>query len=245
MPACEQSSPGVHRSAIFAQGFRDGLPIGMGYLAVSFSLGIAFSSAGFTPGQSFITSLLCNASAGEYAGVSLVAVQATYIEVALMTLIANLRYLLMSLAFSQRFRPGESLLAKSILAFDLSDELFAIQIARAGYIDPVYGYGAILAAWPFWAIGTAIGCMTGDVLPVNLVSALSVALFGMFIAVIIPPIKTNARLGAIIAVSFALSAAANYLPVFAAISSGMRTIILSLVICAAAALLFPRKEEET
>ena len=86
--------------------------------------------------------------------------------------------------------------------------------------------------------------MTGDVLPVNLVSALSVALFGMFIAVIIPPIKTNGKLGAIIAVSFALSAAATYLPVFSAISSGIRTIVLSLVICAAAALLFPRKEEE-
>lgn len=244
MSSSEKTAPGIGRSAVFAQGFRDGLPIGLGYLAVSFSLGIAFSQAGFTPAQSFITSLLCNASAGEYAGVSLVGVQATYIEVGLMTLIANLRYLLMSLAFSQRFRPGESMLSKSILAFDLSDELFAIQIAREGYLDPIYGYGAILAAWPFWAIGTAIGCMTGEVLPVNLVSALSVALFGMFIAVIIPPIKTNRRLGAIVAVSFALSAAGTYLPVFAGISSGIRTIVLSLIICAGAALLFPRKEEE-
>lgn len=244
MSSSEKTALGIGRSAVFAQGFRDGLPIGLGYLAVSFSLGIAFSQAGFTPAQSFITSLLCNASAGEYAGVSLVGVQATYIEVGLMTLIANLRYLLMSLAFSQRFRPGESMLSKSILAFDLSDELFAIQIAREGYLDPIYGYGAILAAWPFWAIGTAIGCMTGEVLPVNLVSALSVALFGMFIAVIIPPIKTNRRLGAIVAVSFALSAAGTYLPVFAGISSGIRTIVLSLIICAGAALLFPRKEEE-
>lgn len=245
MSSIEKTAPGIGRSAVFAKGFRDGLPIGMGYLAVSFSLGIAFSRAGFTPAQSFITSLLCNASAGEYAGVSLVGVQATYVEVALMTLIANLRYLLMSLAFSQRFRPGESMLAKSILAFDLSDELFAIQIAREGYLDPVYGYGAILAAWPFWAIGTAIGCMTGEVLPVNLVSALSVALFGMFIAVIIPPIRTNRKLGGIVAVSFALSAAGTYLPVFSQISSGIRTIVLSLIICAGAALLFPRKEEET
>ena len=228
----------------YLDGLRDGLPIGLGYLAVSFSLGIAAGNAGLNAFQSMLASLLCNASAGEYAGFTLIAAHATYIEVALMTLVANARYLLMSCALSQRFSPDTKLRHRVFMSFHVTDELFAIAIARPGYLNPFYSYGAVTVAAPLWAIGTALGTLAGNLLPLRVVSAFSVALYGMFLAVIIPPARTNKIIAGLIAICFALSAAATYLPVVRDIPEGTRTIILTVVIAAAAALIFPKKEEE-
>ena len=172
---------------IFCDGMRDGFPIALGYFAVSFSLGIAARHAGFTPMQGFLASLLNNASAGEYAAFTLVAAQATYLEVAIITLIANARYLLMSCALAQKFSPGTPFFHRLIIAYDVTDELFGITIARPGILNPYYTYGAILLAAPAWAGGTACGIIAGNALPLRAVSALSVALYGMFLAIIIPP----------------------------------------------------------
>lgn len=226
----------------FREGMRDGLPIGVGYLAVAFSLGITARSAGFTPFQGFLVSLLCNASAGEYAGISLIAAGAAYLEVAVMILVANARYLLMSCAMSQRVKPGLSVFHRMLMAFDITDELFAVAIARPGYMNPNYTYGAVIMAAPFWAVGTALGCVAGNLMSPRLVSALSVALFGMFLAVIIPPARKDKVIAGLIAVCFAASYGAARLPVISSVSSGTRTIILTVVIAAAAAVLFPRKE---
>ena len=117
---------------VFCDGMRDGFPIALGYFAVSFSLGIAARHAGFTPLQGFLASLLNNASAGEYAAFTLVAAQATYLEVAIITLIANARYLLMSCALAQKFSPGTPFFHRLIIAYDVTDELFGITIARPG-----------------------------------------------------------------------------------------------------------------
>ena len=114
----------------------DGIPIGLGYLAVSFSLGIAAKNAGLSPAQSFLASMLCNASAGEYAGFTLIAAGAAYLELAIMTLIVNARYLLMSCAMSQRMAPGTPLYHRLFMAFDITYELFGIAIARPGYLNP-------------------------------------------------------------------------------------------------------------
>jgi len=141
----------------FLQGLRNGIPIGLGYLAVSFSLGIAAKNAGLNAVQSFLTSLLCNASAGEYAGFTLIAASASYIEVAVMMLIVNARYLLMSCAMSQRMNPDTKLHHRLLMSFHVTDELFAIAIARSGYLNPFYSYGAVLSAAPCWAAGTALG----------------------------------------------------------------------------------------
>ena len=222
----------------------DGIPIGLGYFAVSFSLGIAAKNAGLSPTQSFIVSLLCNASAGEYAGFTMIASGAAYLEIAIMTFIANARYLLMSCAMGQRMKPGVSLFHRMLMAFDITDELFAIAITRPGYLNPNYTYGAMLMSIPFWASGTALGCIAGDLLPLRLTSALGVALFGMFLAVIIPPAKENRIIAGLIAVCFLASSAAAYLPVISQISDGTRTIILTVVIAAAAALLFPRDPDK-
>ena len=131
---------------IFCEGMRDGIPIALGYLAVSFSLGIAARNAGLTAFQGFLASLLNNASAGEYAAFTLIAANATYLEVAIITLISNARYLLMSCALTQRFAPGTPFFHRLIIAYDVTDELFGITIARSGYLNPFYTYGAIVLA---------------------------------------------------------------------------------------------------
>ena len=135
---------------IFLNGMRDGVPIALGYFAVSFSLGIAARNAGLTPLQGFFASLLNNASAGEYAAFTLIAANATLFQVALITLIANARYLLMSCALAQRFAPGTPFFHRLIIAYDVTDELFGITISRPGCLNPFYTYGAILLAAPAW-----------------------------------------------------------------------------------------------
>lgn len=228
----------------FREGIRDGIPIGLGYLAVSFSLGVAARSAGLTAFQGFIASLLNNASAGEYAGFTVIAANASYLEMALMTLVANARYLLMSCALSQKFAPDTPLRHRLLVGYDVTDEIFGITIARPGILNPSYTYGAIVVAAPCWACGTALGVTAGNLLPLRVVSALSVALFGMFLAVIIPPARKNRTVAIFVLVSFLASFAAANLPYVSQLSSGTRTIILTILISAAAAALFPVKEEE-
>ncbi len=228
----------------FGEGMRDGVPIGLGYLAVSFSLGIAARSVGMTPGQSFLASLLCNASAGEYAGFTSIGAHAAYLEIALVTLVANARYLLMSCAMSQRMRPGISPVHRLCMAFDITDELFAIAISRPGYLNPWYTYGAVLTAAPCWAVGTALGTMAGNLLPLRLVSALGVALYGMFLAVIIPPAQKDRVVAGLVPLCFLLSFGAAAAPVLRELSEGTRIILLTVAVSSGAALLFPRSEEE-
>lgn len=231
----------------FMDGMRAAVPIGLGYLAVSFSLGIAARNAGLNAFQSFLTSFLCNASAGEYAGFTLIAADAAYMEIALMTLIANARYLLMSCAMSQRMKPETGLLHRLLMSFDITDELFAIAIARPGCLNPFYTYGAMLVALPCWSIGTALGTLAGNLLPLRLVSAFSVALYGMFLAVIIPPARKDKVIAGLIIVCFAASFAASSLPLLSKISEGTKTILLTVILSAGAAFFFPRKDltEET
>jgi len=226
--------------SIFSSGMVDGFPIGLGYFAVSFSLGIAAKTAGLTPFQSMLASLLCNASAGEYAGFTVIAASAAYIEIAIITLIANARYLLMSCAMSQRIDPQMPFFHRFFMAFDITDELFAINISREGYLNPLYTYGAMLTSIPMWAAGTALGNIAGNMLPLRLVSAFSVALYGMFLAVIIPPSRKNKILTALILICFTASWAAANLPYVSSLSDGTRTIILTVVLASAAAILFPQ-----
>lgn len=232
------------RRPAFLRGMKDGIPIGLGYLAVSFSLGIAAKNAGLTPFQGFLASLLCNASAGEYVGFTLIAAGATYLEIALATLVANARYLLMSCAMSQRMAPGMPPHHRLLMAVHVTDELFGIAIARPGYLNPYYSYGAVSVAAPCWAMGTALGVIAGNLLPLRLVSAFSVALYGMFLAVIIPPARQNRVILCLVLIGFAASFAAGFIPGLNTLAEGTRTIILTVVISAAAAILFPYKPLE-
>ena len=160
----EQKPVWAFSRKVFCEGIRDGVPIALGYFAVSFSLGIAARKAGFTPFQGFLASLLNNASAGEYAAFALIMSGASYFQVAVITLIANARYLLMSCALAQRFAPGTPFWHRLVIGYDVTDELFGITIARPGSLNPCYTYGAILLAAPAWAIGTALGIIAGNLL---------------------------------------------------------------------------------
>lgn len=228
----------------FLRGFKDGIPIGLGYFAVAFSLGISAKLAGLNAFQGLLASLLNNASAGEYAGFALIGANAAYLEVALVIFIANARYLLMSCALSQKFSPSTPFYHRLLIGFDVTDELFGLAIAQEGFLVPVYMYGAFLATIPMWATGTALGIVAGNILPARIVSALSVAIYGMFLAVILPPARKDRVVAALVLVSFAASFAFSVLPLLRTLSSGMQTIILTTVISAVAALLFPVRESE-
>ena len=237
------SNPFDHSRAL-RDGLRDGVPIGMGYFAVAFSLGIAARSAGLTPVQGFIASLLTSASAGEHAAFTTIAAQATLLELAIIVLVANARYLLMSCALTQRLSPDMPFFHRFLIGLHVTDEIFGVTIAREGYVDPFYCYGAMLTAVPPWALGTALGIALGNLLPLRIVSALSVALYGMFLAIIIPPARRDRIVACLVFGGFACSYAATHLPPLRALSGGNRTIVLTVALSALAAVLFPVKDEE-
>lgn len=223
-----------------ADGFRDGIPIGLGYFVVSFTLGIIAGQVGLTPFQGFLMSLFNNASAGEYAALAVMVTNAPYMELAILTLVANARYLLMSAVLSQKFSPATPFYHRIFVGFDVTDEIFGIAVARPGKLNPFYNYGAMITALPGWAVGTALGIIAGDVLPPSAESALSVALYGMFLAIIIPPSRKDKVVEVAVIASFALSFFASIF--FSEISAGTRTIILTVLIAGVAAVLHPIKD---
>ena len=222
----------------FKLGLKDGIPIGLGYFAVAFSLGIVASNAGLTALQGFITSLLVNASAGESAGFIAIKESVPYIQIILITIVANARYLLMSFALSQKIHPQEKLIHRILLGFYLTDEYFGLAISQEGYANPIYSYGAIAFAAPCWAIGTALGIIMGNILPIRIVSALSVALYGMFLAIVIPPAKKDKAIAVLIVISFTSSYLLSRL---SNISTSIITIVLTILISCFGAIAFPIK----
>ena len=228
----------------FAKGMRDAIPIALGYLAVSFTLGIAAKNAGFTPFQAFLVSFTNNASAGEFAGFTLIAAGGGYLEVAILILITNARYLLMSCALSQKLPPDTPMIQRLLLSYDVTDELFGISVAVPGKLNPYYSFGAYTVALPGWAFGTLLGTLMGSILPANIVSALSVGLYGMFLAIIIPPARDNKVIRGLVIIAMAASFLFTKIPVIKNISSGMKVIILTVVISGVAAVLFPLPDEE-
>ena len=162
---------------------------------------------------------------------------------AVMMLVVNARYLLMSCALSQHLSPDTPLGWRMLLAYDLTDEIFGLAIAQPGYLDVWYYVGAMCAAMPGWSLGTVLGVLMGDLMPVWAVSGFSVMLFGMFLAIIIPVGKQNRIVLGCIAASFLCGWLASVLPLTRELSEGMRILILTIVISAIAALLFPHSEE--
>lgn len=228
---------------VVLEGLRDGLPIGLGYFAVAFSLGIVARNAGLNAVEGFIASCTNVASAGEYALFTSIGAAASFIEIAVITLVVNARYLLMSCALSQKFNPETPLIHRFLIGFGVTDELFGITIARESYIEPVYNYSAMVISILLWSIGTSLGIIAGNFLPARVVSALSVALYGMFLAIIIPPAKKNIVIAIAVAVSFLCSYLCGIIPYIRDLSSGTRTIILTVIISSIVALIKPVQEE--
>ena len=226
----------------FLEGIRDGVPIGLGYFTVSFGVGIACSNIGMNVLQGLCLSFFNNASAGEYGGITVIAEDAGFITLILMTCIINARYLLMSCALSQHLSFDTPLSWRLLIGFDVTDELFGIAIAQPGKLNVWYYLGAMCVALPTWSIGTVVGILAGSILPSWALSGFSVMLFGMFIAIIIPEGKKNKVVMGCICVSFALSYLASKINPFASLSEGMRVLILTVLISSIAAILFPIEE---
>ena len=201
----------------FYKGLPHGIPIGLGYFAVAFALGIVARDIGMTPAQAFIMSAGMMASAGEYAALDLLASGAGVLEIIMTCLVVNLRYFLMSCALTQKLKDDVELVHRFALPYCIS----------------VFG----------WANGIVVGMKAGSILPSWAVNALSVALFGMFLSIIIPPVKKNRFIGAIVARSMACSLLFTKLPGLNKISSGFRIIILTVVIAGIAAWIRPVEDE--
>lgn len=234
----------MNNFTLFKKGLKNGLPIFLGYLAVSFTFGIQAKSMGITSWQAVLISATNLTSAGQFAALTVIATQASYIEMALTQLVINLRYCLMSSSLSQRFDPKMNPIHRFLVSFGVTDEIFGVSSAYPKEnVPPAYCYGLIAASWPGWVLGTALGAISGDILPASVLSALGVALYGMFIAIIVPPAKKNKVLLGIVTISMLLSLLFAVTPVLKEISSGFRVIILTLVIAGVAAWLFPVNEE--
>lgn len=228
----------------FKDGIRDGIPIALGYLAVSFAFGIQAASSGLSVFQATLISLTNVTSAGQFAGISVIAATGSYLEMAGVQLVINLRYMLMSAALSQKVAPDLPTYKRLGIAFGVTDEIFGVSIVRPGILSPAFSAGAILIAVAGWVLGTFLGAFSGEILSAALISALGVALYGMFIAIVVPPARNDRNIASAALMAVLISALFTYAPVVKDISSGTRIIIITVVVSVFAALLFPVKGEE-
>lgn len=223
-------------------GLKDGIPICLGYFAVSFTFGIMADGAGLTPLQAVLMSLTNLTSAGQFAGLGIIAAGAPYVEMAMTQFIINLRYCLMSCSLSQKLDGETPFFHRYLMGYGVTDEIFGVSVCKPGKLSPFYSYGLITVAVPGWTLGTLAGTVSGDFLPARALSALNVALYGMFLAVIIPPARKNKVLSIVILLSMAASLVFTMIPVLNTVSPGFKIIILTLLIAGAAAYLFPVEE---
>lgn len=232
------------KKTIFKTGLADGIPIALGYLAVSFSFGIAAVAAGLSPIEAILISMTNLTSAGQFAGINIIAAVGGYFEMALTQFIINLRYSLMGISLSQKLDKSFKRIHTLILGHALTDEIFAVAASRTKPVRPIYFFGLALLPYLGWALGTAAGAFFGAFLPNMLCKALSVAIYGMFIAIIVPEIKASKSIAIISLTAVLISCALYYIPIFSSISQGFSIIICAVAASALGALLFPIKEED-
>ena len=231
----------------FVRGMRDGIPIGLGYFAVAIALGITAMANRISAAEIGVMSILNLTSAGQAAAVSMLGLGTTYAELGFTQLVINLRYLLMSCSLSQKISPKTSLAHRFLIGYGVTDELFGIAMAVPGQLSPYYSYGALLVAAPSWALGSVVGALAGSVVPPRVSSALGVALYAMFLAVVLPPARKSRVIAGVVGVSMAASAGLQYLCRVLSITwltEGFRIILLTILIAGVAALLFPVREEK-
>lgn len=233
----------MSRRESFAAGLKDGIPICLGYIAVSFTFGIMAKNANVSVWEAVLISASNLTSAGQFAGLSLITASASYMEMAITQFIINLRYCLMSCALSQKFDTRFPFFHRFFVAYGVTDEIFGVSVCKGGKLSPFYSYGVIALAAPGWSLGTFLGIVSGNILPARAISALSVALYGMFIAVIIPPARGNKILTGVVLISMIMSLIFTKAPLLCEISSGFQIIILTLLIAGVAAWLFPVKDD--
>ncbi|MCQ2518894.1 MAG: AzlC family ABC transporter permease [Lachnospiraceae bacterium] len=213
------------KKAEFIDGVKKGIPIGVGYLAVSFTFGIWAVEGGVPIWMVIFISLSNLTSAGQFAGTGLMIAGASLFEIGLSVFVINIRYMLMSLALTQKLAKNTKIGQKALFGFGITDEVFAIASTRDKEVTANYMYGLISTPIIGWTLGTALGAIVGSILPDRLSDAMGIALYAMFIAIIIPPAKkSKAVLGAIL-ISVAVTCILKAVPVFDFITDGFVMII--------------------
>lgn len=226
----------------FFRGVRHGIPIALGYLSVSFGFGILAIQEGLTALAASIISLTNLTSAGQAAGVRIISASGTLLEMILVQLTINIRYSLMALSLSQKLSPKFTTAHRLCASYGITDEIFAVCSAQPGLLTPAYMYGMIFIATVGWVAGTALGGVAGQILPQIVSSSMGIVLYGMFLAIIIPPAKRQKSVMAVVIIAAALSVIMKY--VFTAVSGGFAMMICAVAAAAVGAALFPVDDEE-
>ena len=226
-------------STPYGRGLLDGVPIGLGYLSVSFSFGISAANGGLSPLAAVLISLTNLTSAGQLAGLGIILAEGTLVEMALTQLVINIRYLLMSLSLSQRLDDRFTLRHRALAAFGITDEIFGVASSRRERLVPRYMYGLILLPMIGWTLGTLLGAVAGNILPNDVKHALGIAIYGMFVAIVVPPARKSHGVLLGVGVSVLISCILYYLPIFSFITSGFSIIIAAVLAALLAAWLFP------
>ena len=230
---------------LYLRGLRAGVPIGLGYLSVSFTFGIMAISLGFHWWQAVIISAFTLTSAGQLAGISIMVNPAQYITMLISQLTINMRYSFMSVSLSQKVSPKFKGIKRWLLGFFMTDEIFAVASGET-VVEPVFFLGLSTLPWIGWTLGTLFGALIGNVLPPIIMASLCIAIYGMFLAIIIPPAKKSKPIFIVICIAALLHCAFYYLPLLREIPSGISISISAILAAVLGALLFPintRKEE--
>lgn len=229
----------MNRQSSFWQGFKDGLPICFGYLSVAFAFGIFALSSGLNSLQALLISMSNVTSAGQLAAVPIMVSGGTLLELAASQFVINLRYSLMSVSLSQKFDRSFRLPQKLLCAFVVTDEVFAVASSREGEVDAHYMFGLILTPYLGWSVGTILGAVAGNLLPAVVISALGIAIYAMFIAIVIPAARENTKTLFCVVLAVGLSLAFHFIPLLSKVPSGFVVIICAVLASTVAALLFP------
>lgn len=227
----------------FLLGFKHGLPIGLGYLSVSFAFGIFALMQGLSVWKTLLISMTNLTSAGQLAGVPIIVAGGSFAELAIAQLVINLRYSLMSISLSQKLDADVKPYDRMLIAFFNTDEIFAVASSRPGALRRSYLYGLAVLPYFGWTIGTLLGALAGDLLPDNVTSALGITIYGMFIAIVVPAAKAEIATAACVLLSVTLSCAFRYLPFLNRVSGGFVIIICAVAASAVLAVLRPLPEE--
>ena len=225
------------------QGIRHGIPIALGYLSVSFAFGMKAVGDGLTVIQAVLISMTNLTSAGQIAALPLMTGGATLAEMALTQLTINLRYALMSLSLSRKLDDSMGTLQRLVFSFANTDEIFAVASSQRGKVGKAYLYGLMLTPWIGWSLGTFLGAAAGTLLPAFVRTALGIAIYGMFLAIILPPARKYGAVRFVLIVSVLLSLCFHYIPFLNTVSPGFVIIICGVTAAALGAWLYPVKED--
>jgi predicted branched-subunit amino acid permease len=228
----------------FNQGLKDGAPVVFGYLPVGFAFGVTATAGGIPPWLVVLISLTNFTSAGQLMGATLIIAGAPIFEIAVTTLIINIRYVIMSMSFSQRIKPNMPLAEKMIAAFAITDEIFAVASLKKGDVTFKYITGLVSGPYAFWSLGTLLGAYATNLLPLAVQQSMGIALYAMFIALILPAARESLAITVVAGTAVAVSVLFKTLPFLSTISAGYVIIICTIVAAALGAYFFPREEED-